>query len=79
MNSVYSKGIEISFRNPSKRIRPRWIPQQRREQRSEASRDEANREELISKKESVEFNLWGVILGFSVLSSLLVYKLKFRQ
>lgn len=57
----------------------RWIPQQRREQRSEASRDEANREELISKKESVEFNLWGVILGFSVLSSLLVYKLKFRQ
>ncbi|KAB8115796.1 hypothetical protein EE612_056542 [Oryza sativa] len=57
----------------------RWIPQQCREQRSEASRHEANREELISKKESVEFNLWGVILGFSVLSSLLVYKLKFRQ
>uniref|UniRef100_A0A0E0DXG7 tRNA-intron lyase n=1 Tax=Oryza meridionalis TaxID=40149 RepID=A0A0E0DXG7_9ORYZ len=49
----------------------RWIPPQCCEERSEASRDEANREELISKKESVEFNLWGVILGFSVLSSLL--------
>ncbi|XP_006656141.1 probable tRNA-splicing endonuclease subunit Sen2 [Oryza brachyantha] len=69
----------------------RWIPQQCREQRCEPSRDEANRkvliskkdeasmEELISKKGSVVFNHWAVILGFTVLSSLVAYKLKFRQ
>uniref|UniRef100_A0A0D9WQV9 tRNA-intron lyase n=1 Tax=Leersia perrieri TaxID=77586 RepID=A0A0D9WQV9_9ORYZ len=57
----------------------RWIPQQCREQRSEPSRDEVNREELISKKGCLVSSRWGVILGFTVLSSLLVYKLKFRQ
>uniref|UniRef100_A0A0E0LC87 tRNA-intron lyase n=1 Tax=Oryza punctata TaxID=4537 RepID=A0A0E0LC87_ORYPU len=57
----------------------RWIPQQCREQRCEPRRDEVNREDLIIKKESVVFNHWGVILGFTVLSSLLVYRLKFRQ
>uniref|UniRef100_A0A0E0E2I9 tRNA-intron lyase n=1 Tax=Oryza meridionalis TaxID=40149 RepID=A0A0E0E2I9_9ORYZ len=57
----------------------RWIPQQCREQRCEPSRDEVNREELIIEKESVLFNHWVVILGFTVLSSLLVYRLKFRQ
>ncbi|EEE65820.1 hypothetical protein OsJ_21558 [Oryza sativa Japonica Group] len=57
----------------------RWILQQCREQRCEPSRDEVNREELIIEKESVVFNHWGVILGFTVLSGLLVYRLKFRQ
>ncbi|KAF0932014.1 hypothetical protein E2562_007824 [Oryza meyeriana var. granulata] len=57
----------------------RWIPQQCREQRCEPSRDEAKREELVSKKVSVVFNRCSVILGFTILSSLLVCKLKLRQ
>ncbi|KAG8094362.1 hypothetical protein GUJ93_ZPchr0012g21625 [Zizania palustris] len=59
----------------------RWIPQQCREQRCEPSRDHANvsREEQVVKNKSVAFNYWGVVVGFTVLSSLLVYRLKFRQ
>ncbi|XP_062229887.1 probable tRNA-splicing endonuclease subunit Sen2 [Phragmites australis] len=55
----------------------RWIPQQCREQRQKPSREEASREEQEHIRESVVFNYWGVILGFTILSSLLVYKLKF--
>ncbi|VAI93981.1 unnamed protein product [Triticum turgidum subsp. durum] len=55
----------------------RWIAQQCREQRCEPSREEANKEEQDHTRERVVFNYWGVILGFTVLSSLLVYKLIF--
>lgn len=55
----------------------RWIPQQSREQRHKPCREEANMVEQQHTRESVVSNYWGVILGFTVLSSLLVYKLKF--
>ncbi|CAL4966275.1 unnamed protein product [Urochloa decumbens] len=69
----------------------RWIPQQCREQqgkphRQEASRDvrrqktcrqKASREENWDTREGVVLSYWGVILSFTVLSSILVYKLKF--
>ncbi|KAL5200236.1 hypothetical protein ABZP36_021439 [Zizania latifolia] len=59
----------------------RWMPQLCREQRCKPGRDHTNvsREEQVMKNKSVAFNYCGVILGFTVLSSLLVYKLKFRQ
>ncbi|CAM0908580.1 unnamed protein product [Alopecurus aequalis] len=55
----------------------RWIAQQCREQRHEPCREQANKEEQGHKRETVVLNYWGVILGFTVLSSLLVYKLRF--
>uniref|UniRef100_A0ACD6A334 Uncharacterized protein n=1 Tax=Avena sativa TaxID=4498 RepID=A0ACD6A334_AVESA len=55
----------------------RWIPQQCREQRCEPCSEEANKEEQVITRETVVFSYWGVILGFTVLSSLLVYKLRF--
>uniref|UniRef100_A0ACD6APU1 Uncharacterized protein n=1 Tax=Avena sativa TaxID=4498 RepID=A0ACD6APU1_AVESA len=56
----------------------RWIAQQCREQRHEQrGREEANKEEQGHTTETVVFNYWGLILGFTVLSSLLVYKLRF--
>lgn len=55
----------------------RWIAQQCREQRCEPRREEVNTEEQGHARETVAFNYWGVILVFTVLSSLLVYKLGF--
>ncbi|KAF7099020.1 hypothetical protein CFC21_100710 [Triticum aestivum] len=55
----------------------RWIAQQCREQRSELCREEAEKEEQYHARETVAFNYLGVILGFTVLSSLLVYTLRF--
>lgn len=55
----------------------RWIAQQCREQRFKPSREEANKEDQGHTRETVVLNYWGVILGFTVLSSLLVYKLRF--
>ncbi|CAN6176439.1 unnamed protein product, partial [Urochloa humidicola] len=68
----------------------RWIPQQCREQdkprREEGNRDvqrqkmcreEASREEKGDTREGVVLSYWGVILSFTVLSSILVYKLRF--
>ncbi|TVU07531.1 hypothetical protein EJB05_40890 [Eragrostis curvula] len=64
----------------------RWIPQQCREQGPKPSREElkpcreeANMAEQVQTIESEGSNYWGVILGFTVLSSLLVYKLKFER
>ncbi|KAM3215408.1 hypothetical protein ACQJBY_067429 [Aegilops geniculata] len=57
----------------------RWIAQQCREQRCEPGREEAEKEEQDHARETVAFNYLGVILGLTVLSSLLVYKLRFRQ
>ncbi|KAM0926418.1 hypothetical protein ACQ4PT_003504 [Festuca glaucescens] len=57
----------------------RWIAQQRREQRCEPCRVEPSKEEEGHTRETVVLNYWGVILGFTVLSTLLVYKLRFRQ
>jgi tRNA-splicing endonuclease subunit Sen2 len=69
----------------------RWIPQQCREQQDKPRREETNRNEQrqkscreVSSNEEQEhtsggvvFSYWGVVLSFTVLSSLLVYKLKF--
>ncbi|KAF8692387.1 hypothetical protein HU200_039718 [Digitaria exilis] len=69
----------------------RWIPQQCREQHDKPQREEANgdvqiqkpcsedasKEEREETREGVAFSYWGVILSFTILSSLLVYKLKF--
>lgn len=55
----------------------RWIPQQCREQQDKPCREEASREEQDDTREGVVFSYWGVILSFTILSSLLVYKLKF--
>nr|BAK05284.1 predicted protein [Hordeum vulgare subsp. vulgare] len=57
----------------------RWIAQQCREQRCEPRTEEAEKEEQDQARETVVFNYLGVILGFTVLSSLLVYKLRFQQ
>uniref|UniRef100_A0ACD5ZDI3 Uncharacterized protein n=1 Tax=Avena sativa TaxID=4498 RepID=A0ACD5ZDI3_AVESA len=55
----------------------RWIAQQCREQRREQRvREEANKEEQGHTRETLVLNYWGVMLGFTVLSSLLVYKLR---
>ncbi|PVH47216.1 hypothetical protein PAHAL_4G005900 [Panicum hallii] len=68
----------------------RWIPQQCREQQDKPRREEAHRDEQRQKqcreeaireeqedtREGVVFSYWGVILSFTILSSLLVYKLK---
>ncbi|RLM54450.1 putative tRNA-splicing endonuclease subunit Sen2 [Panicum miliaceum] len=68
----------------------RWIPQQCREQQDKPHREEAHRDEQRQKqcreeaireeqedtREGVVFSYWGVILSFTILSSLLVYKLK---
>ncbi|XP_062178572.1 probable tRNA-splicing endonuclease subunit Sen2 [Phragmites australis] len=55
----------------------RWIPRQRCEQQHKLCREEFNREEQEHIRESVVYDYWGLILGFTILSSLLVYKLKF--
>ncbi|XP_066372121.1 probable tRNA-splicing endonuclease subunit Sen2 [Miscanthus floridulus] len=69
----------------------RWIPRQCREQQGKPRREETNRNEQrqkscreVSSNEEQEhtcggvvFSYWGVVLSFTVLSSLLVYKLKF--
>ncbi|KAK3131328.1 hypothetical protein QOZ80_6BG0505020 [Eleusine coracana subsp. coracana] len=64
----------------------RWIPQQCREQRHKLCTEEAQpcieeanmvEQEYYATRQSVVPNYWGVILGFTILSSLLVYKLKF--
>jgi tRNA-splicing endonuclease subunit Sen2 len=58
----------------------RWIPQQCREQQHKPSREEAQPHSVVEQeytRESLVSNYWGVILGFTVLSSLLVCKLKF--
>ena len=56
----------------------RWIAQQCREQRREPCREEAKKKEQDHTGETpVVLDYWGVILGFTVLSSLLVYKLRF--
>ena len=56
----------------------RWIAQQCREQRREPCREEAKKKEQEHTGETaVVLDYWGVILGFTVLSSLLVYKLRF--
>uniref|UniRef100_A0ACD5WHE0 Uncharacterized protein n=1 Tax=Avena sativa TaxID=4498 RepID=A0ACD5WHE0_AVESA len=55
----------------------RWIPQQCREHRCEPCREEANKGEQDRTRETVVFSYGGVMLGFTVLSSLLVYKLRF--
>jgi tRNA-splicing endonuclease subunit Sen2 len=54
----------------------RWLAQQCREQRHEPCREEANTEERGHTRETVVLNYWGVILGFTVVSSILVYKLR---
>jgi tRNA-splicing endonuclease subunit Sen2 len=68
----------------------RWIPQQCREQQDKPHREEPNRDVRRQKpcrekarrkkhdtREGVLFSSWGLILSFAILSSLLVYKLKF--
>ncbi|CAM0909420.1 unnamed protein product [Alopecurus aequalis] len=55
----------------------RWIAQQCREQRRESCKEETNRKEQEHTGETVVLNYWGVVLGFTVISSLLVYKLRF--
>lgn len=69
----------------------RWIPQQCREQQDKPLREETSRDgqrqkscrEVSSNGEQehtsggVVFSYWGVVLGFTILSSFLVYKLKF--
>ncbi|CAD6335289.1 unnamed protein product [Miscanthus lutarioriparius] len=63
----------------------RWIPQQCRERREETNRNEQRQKSCreVSNEEQehtfrgVVFSYWGVVLSFTVLSSLLVYKLKF--
>ncbi|KAL6873541.1 hypothetical protein ACP4OV_013623 [Aristida adscensionis] len=59
------------------RMISRWIPQQSREQRRKPCLEETKGEDQEPTGESVGCNYWGVILSFTILSSLLVYKLKF--
>jgi tRNA-splicing endonuclease subunit Sen2 len=55
----------------------RWIAQQCREQRFEpCSREQSNKEEHVRTRETVVSNYWSVMLGFTLLSSLLVFKLR---
>ncbi|KAJ1257864.1 hypothetical protein BS78_10G029000 [Paspalum vaginatum] len=70
----------------------RWIPQQCREEQDKPHREKSsNRDEQIQKpcrevsrseeqehtREGVLYSYWGVVLSFTLLSSLIVYKLKF--
>ena len=55
----------------------RWIPQQCREQQDKSCREVSSNEEQEHTSGGVVFSYWGVVLSFTVLSSLLVYKLKF--
>uniref|UniRef100_A0A0A9E044 tRNA-intron lyase n=1 Tax=Arundo donax TaxID=35708 RepID=A0A0A9E044_ARUDO len=81
--TISSRSCELGFPDcleqliVHERTITRWIPQQCREQRHKPCREETSREEQEHIRESVVPNYWGVILGFTILSSLLVYKLKF--
>lgn len=78
--TVSSSVCELSFPDcleqlvVHERTITRWIAQQCREQRCEPCREEAKKEEQDDRRESVVFSYYGVILGFAVLSTFLVYK-----
>jgi tRNA-splicing endonuclease subunit Sen2 len=76
MGKIQVEGSTPSPGENSKK-KTRWIAQQCREQRCEpCSREELNKEEHDRTRETVVSNYWGVMLGFTLLSSLLVYKLR---